>query len=137
MLPSASTYLQISAWTQDAPAKKTHQHMARMHQAAAAGRRFADIAPQCIKKPANAAPAVSEDRPGGPPLPLKTVIHIELDRMRRHPETSDLLHFQRDVPVEHVVRENTAAGNEIAVPVDTLQRFVERSARVPDLRRDL
>src|SRR5205814_10514764 len=134
MLPSVSTYLQISAWTLDAPAKRTHQHMARMHQAAA-GRRFADIAPQCIKSP--------QPLPGQPveaargPQPLEAVIHVELDRMRRHPETSDFFHFQRDVAVEHVVRENTTASEEFAVLVDTLQCFVAGGAAVRDLRGDL
>src|SRR5450631_4354504 len=119
MLPSPSTYLQISPWAADALASRAHQHIARTHQVAAAGKDFATIAPQCIKNLAGAAArAPGSGSPGILRRPLEAVIHVELDRMGRHPKTSDFFHFQRDVPIDHVVRENAAAGEEFAVLVD-------------------
>src|SRR5438874_11304265 len=68
-----------------------------------------------------------------PPLPTAAatsgrVVHLELDRMRRHAEARDLLHLQLDVGVDHIVGEHTAAREELAVLVDRIERLVEGRA---------
>ena len=61
--------------------------------------------------------------PAGPPcrrdiasaLELEAVVHVVFDRMRRHPETRDLLHLERDVGIDHVVGEYAALGEKCAI----------------------
>src|SRR5438445_6590732 len=134
MLPSRSTYLQISAAAGTASASGTHQAMARAHHAKAKAPRGRGIAAQCIKwrgqtvtgpPPSKRSNAVVDD--------LQAVIHLELDWMRRHPETSNFLLLERDIRVEHVVREHAAAGQKLAVLVETLEGLFERSAGMWDL----
>src|SRR5262249_46658733 len=61
-------------------------------------------------------------------------IHLEFDRMRRHAEALHLLVLERDVRVEHVVGEDAAAREELAILVERFERFVERGARVRHFR---
>ena len=56
---------------------------------------------------------------------LQRVVHVELDRMRGHAEASHFLHLQFDIGVNHGVAEYTAAGQELAVLVQILERLVE------------
>src|ERR1700682_5179409 len=143
MLPSASTYLQISAKAQGAKTSAAHQQMARAHWMDARLAREKTIALQCIKTPAGQAPppgAKRADR-GAPPrlsdLPrLKAVIHVEFDRMRRHAKTRHLFHLERDVRVEHVVREDPTASQKFVILLEVVERFVERRARMRNLGGD-
>src|ERR1700694_787225 len=99
MLPSASTYLQISAKAHGASASEVHQQMARAHRISARLALEGTIALQCIKTRPRQAPLRAQNRGGSwrsaprlPDLPqLKAVIHVEFDRMRRHAKTRDLL----------------------------------------------
>src|SRR5688500_7183315 len=68
----------------------------------------------------------AEDRPWmpAPGLASGRVIHLELDRVRRHAEALHLLVLERDVRIDHVVGEDPAAGEELAVLVERLERLV-------------
>jgi hypothetical protein len=70
----------------------------------------------------------------GPSDTNARVVHVELDRVGGHAEARDLLHLQRDVGVDHVVAEHAAAGQELAILVQVLERLVERRAHGRDLR---
>src|ERR1700681_469024 len=64
----------------------------------------------------------------------KTEIHFVLDRMRRHSEARDLFHLEPDVCVDHVVGEYPPLGEKLPVAIEVIEGFVERSARMRDLR---
>ena len=52
------------------------------------------------------------------PCALRGVIHLELDRVRRHAEALHLFVLEGDVRIDHVVREDAAAredGRTVAV----------------------
>ncbi|MEY3839648.1 MAG: hypothetical protein RIR08_381, partial [Pseudomonadota bacterium] len=55
--------------------------------------------------------------------------------MGGHAEPRDFLHLQIDVGVEQVVGEHAAAGEELAVLVEVLERHVERMAHRRDVLR--
>src|SRR6266566_8766909 len=122
MLPSASTYLQMSAKAHGASMSAVHQQMACAHWMKARWARDRTIAPQCIKRRAGQARLQEQTEPIGAIRPdwldlnrLKAVIHVEFDRMRRHPKPCDLFHLERDISFEHVVRENPAASQKFVV----------------------
>src|SRR5258707_11362884 len=77
-------------------------------------------------------PVLLVSGPAGPDpaRSLGAVVHIELDRMRSHPEASDFFHLQRTVRIEHVVRKDAALGQELAILVEMLDRHVERRAYI-------
>src|SRR5450759_5793303 len=110
MLPSASTYLQISAKAQGAKTSAVHQQMARAHWMDARLAREKTIALQCIKNAGRASAAPGRNKGGSwrsaprrPDLPrLKAVIHVEFDRMRRHAKTRHLFHLERDLSLIHI-----------------------------------
>ena len=56
---------------------------------------------------------------------LQAVVHIELDRMRRHAETRDFFHLELDIGIKHVVTEDTALGHKCTVLVEVVQRLVK------------
>src|SRR6185369_12603479 len=66
--------------------------------------------------------------------PLKAVVHVELDRMRRHAETGHFLHLQLDIGVDHGVGEHAAFGQEAASLVQVFQRLVQAVADGRNLR---
>src|SRR4051794_18894989 len=69
---------------------------------------------------------------GSLPAPLaasRREVHVELDRMRRHAEALHFLVLEGDVRIDHVVGEDAAAREELAVLVERLERLVERGAR--------
>src|SRR5215471_7296177 len=70
----------------------------------------------CLPRPSPLAPA--SDR----------VIHLVLDRMRRHAEARDLLQLQLDVRIDEVVTEHAARLDEAAVLVQRLERHVQAVA---------
>src|SRR4051812_928431 len=70
-------------------------------------------------------------------LSLEAVIHLVLERMRRHAKARDFLHLELDVGVERVVAEYATAREELAIPIEACKRLVERRARVRHLRRFL
>src|SRR6202165_689626 len=75
--------------------------------------------------------------PGLPDFPrLQAVIHIELDRMRRHAKSRDFFHLERDVSIEHVVRENPASSQKFVILLEIVERFVERRTRMRNLGGD-
>src|SRR6266550_6615229 len=139
MLPSTSTYLQISARAPGVKTSAVHQQMARAHWMDARVARGRTIARQCIKTRAGQAPAAKKGRivairPCWPGLwRLQAVIHVEFDRMRRHAKTRHLFHLERDVRVEHVVREDPTAGQKFVILFEVVERFVERRARMRNL----
>ncbi|ABA50095.1 hypothetical protein BURPS1710b_2769 [Burkholderia pseudomallei 1710b] len=65
---------------------------------------------------------------------LQRVVHLELDRVRRHAELRELLLLQAQVRVDHRVREHAAARQELAVLVERFERLVEAGAHGRDLR---
>src|SRR5438132_11327812 len=80
------------------------------------------------------APLASQRRDisGVDPRKSLRIIHLELDRMRRHLEALDLGHLQFDVAVDEVVVENAAVLEERAILVEIVQRLAERATH----RRD-
>src|ERR1700687_232496 len=90
MLPSASTYLQISAKAQGAKTSAAHQQMARAHWMDARLAREKTIALQCIKTPAGQAPppgAKRADR-GDPPPPVRFAATKSCYTCRIRPDAS-------------------------------------------------
>src|SRR5215467_14718622 len=65
---------------------------------------------------------------------LQAVVHLELDRMRGHPEACDFLFLERYVGIEHPVRKHTAASQKLAVTIEAFERFFERSTWVRHFR---
>src|SRR3954447_27058483 len=61
---------------------------------------------------------------------LRRVIHIELDRMGRHPEPRELVVLQRDVGLEEVLREYAAARQERMIVFQALESLLERCTNV-------
>ncbi len=61
------------------------------------------------------------------------VVHVELDRMRRHFEAHHVLHLQLNIAVDEVVVEHAASLEERAVLVEVGEGFTQRAAN----RRDL
>ena len=57
-----------------------------------------------------------------PGAPSTAVIHIELDRMRRHLETLHLLHLQLEIGVDLIVGEDVAPLQEGAVRIEMERR---------------
>ena len=55
----------------------------------------------------------------------RRVVHVELDRMRRHAEPRDFLHLQLDVGIDVGVGEDAALGQERAALVEVVERLVE------------
>src|SRR5687768_3398440 len=60
----------------------------------------------------------------------QAVVHIEFDRMRRHPEARNFFHLELNVSIYHVIRKHSAASQEIAILVQTVQCFIQGSARI-------
>jgi hypothetical protein len=56
---------------------------------------------------------------------LQRVVHVELDRMRGHPEAGHLLHLQFDVGVDHRVAEHATTRQKLAVLVEILECLIE------------
>src|SRR5262249_4424395 len=56
----------------------------------------------------------------------EAVVHVELDRMRRHREARDLLLLQADVRVDQRVGQHAAGLEEAAVLVERLERLHQR-----------
>lgn len=59
------------------------------------------------------------------PAFLERIVHIELDRVRRHSETRDFIHLERDVGIDHVVAEDASAGEELTIPIEVLDGLIE------------
>src|SRR4029079_188373 len=144
MLPSASMYLQIvaPASVTNASATTAPRIGARRRQALPNGGSRRVIRPSVTKRAgasnARAGRAAARAKAGcadANPARVRSeaVVHLVLDRMRRHPEASDLLHLELDVRVEHVVGEDAAAGKELAVAGKAVERLVERRARMRHL----
>ena len=65
---------------------------------------------------------------------LDRVVHVVFDRMRRHARSAiGLGHLQLDVGVDHVVGEDAAGLEEVAVLVEALERFAQAAAHGRDL----
>src|SRR5438309_2079452 len=60
--------------------------------------------------------------------PSAAVVQLQLHRVRRHAELRDLLELEARVRVDDVVGEHAAAGEELPIPVQVLERHVERVA---------
>src|SRR5262245_34583574 len=58
----------------------------------------------------------------------KAVIELELERMGRHAEGRQLLFLERNIRIQHVVREDAPTGEEFAVLIELFQRLLERVA---------
>src|SRR5487761_716387 len=56
------------------------------------------------------------------------VVQLHLHRVGRHAKPRHLLHLQADVSVDHVIGEYAAAGEELAILVEIVDRHVERVA---------
>lgn len=73
--------------------------------------------------------AIREPRPRIPLFPsgspLQAVIHVELDRVRGHAQTSDVFFLQGDVRVDQIVTEDVACFQEGPVRVQRFQRLFE------------
>src|SRR5476649_2205683 len=64
--------------------------------------------------------------------PLQRVVHIELGRMRGHAHALHVLHFQFQVSIDHGIAEYAATGQELAVLVQRVECFFQRSANGRD-----
>src|SRR6202035_1279468 len=60
--------------------------------------------------------------------PSAAVVQLQLYRVRGHAEFRDLLQLEVGVGVDDVVGEHAAAGEELTVFVEVLERHVERVA---------
>ena len=56
---------------------------------------------------------------------LERVVHVELDGMRGHAKTRDLVHLECDVGIDHVVAEDASAGEELTIPIEVLDGLIE------------
>src|SRR3954447_1420414 len=56
------------------------------------------------------------------------IVHVELDRMRRHFETRDFGHLQLDIAVDEIIVEHPAGLEKRAIVVEILQSLAKRSA---------
>jgi hypothetical protein len=65
---------------------------------------------------------------------LDRVIHVELDRVGRHLEALDLGHLELEAGANRVVGENRALREEVAVPVEAVERLALGSASGRDGR---
>src|SRR6476469_2331220 len=63
-------------------------------------------------------------------LRLRRVVHVELDRMRRHAEPGELVVLQRDVGLEEILREHAPAREECVVVLQAIERLLERRTHV-------
>src|ERR1700680_443138 len=90
MLPSASTYLQISAKAQGAKTSAVHQQMARAHWMDARLAREKTIALQCIKNAGRAAPppGAKKGERGHPPPPARFAATKGCNTCRIRPDAS-------------------------------------------------
>src|SRR5512146_3541497 len=105
-------YLQIVACAEGtastaASAVPSANARARREETSEGSRRV--IHPSLAKPAANPKRAGQAPHPRGRarrrprPRPSQAVVHLELDRMRRHPEARDLLHLELDVRVDQIV----------------------------------
>lgn len=53
------------------------------------------------------------------------VVHLVFDRMRRCAKKRDLLHFQIDIAINEIIRENAAGGQKSAILVQRFQGLIE------------
>src|SRR6185312_15139310 len=67
------------------------------------------------------------------PYRLQRVVHVELDRVGTGAVAGDLLHLQRDVGVDEVVREYAAGLEEVAILVQRIQRAIEAGTHLRDI----
>src|SRR5690606_4850635 len=63
----------------------------------------------------------------------QAVVHVELDRVGGHAQTLHFAFLLGQVGIDHVVAEHAAAGQELAVLVQRLERLVQRRAHGRDL----
>src|ERR1700740_1289722 len=61
------------------------------------------------------------------------IVHVELDRVRRHFEALDFGHLQLDIAVDEVVVEHAVGLQEGAVLVEVLECLAKRAADGRDL----
>src|SRR5579864_3335365 len=124
----------MSATARVAGSSSVHPAMATKHRIKPKGGPDLRIAAQCIKDkgaaPCRATPSTLNAKASD----SEAVIHLELDRMRGHPETRDFLHLKPDVRVEHVIREYASASQKLAVGFEVFERFFEGGARMWDFR---
>lgn len=55
----------------------------------------------------------------------EAVIHLEFDRMSRHSHTCHLSHFQTDVAIDEVVREDAARLQELPIGIERFQCLLQ------------
>ena len=64
----------------------------------------------------------------------RPLVHVELDWVRMQLKTHNLFHFQFDISVDLIVIEYAALLQEVAVRVQSVERFTQRSADLWDRR---
>src|SRR5947207_3315150 len=67
-------------------------------------------------------------RMGAEHSPSTAVVHLELNRVRGHAKTGDLLHLEADIGVDYVVGEHPAPRQELAIFVEMLDGHVQGMA---------
>src|SRR6266540_4503972 len=66
---------------------------------------------------------------------LRTVVHVEFNRMGCHAEAREFFMFQGTVGVEHVVGKHTALGQEVTILVEVLEGHLQGRTNLLDLFR--